>query len=1614
MSNKGTKSLVFLLCVLMVIGGLDLGTLAGAVADHSAMTTDRAAGSRFIKTVNTTTFNEWRSGTAKNVTVYNQSDGELKLMGYEYYTITVPGINGIRGLAVDSRGDLYVASPFSTGTIIKIDGQTWAIRDLGRPVNSDDGQNKIWIDKNDTLWGGGRSYDNNNAQGFPARSGIIWRMDTTTQRFDVANKAELGMAQIRCTTSDKNGTIWSGTLPWTTAPGNVIARTDPTTGAVVRINNGNPLFAGGYGIYRIVAANNGMIYAGTTTGPDGGHIIKVDPTTNVFSVLNGHNPLINGDSIGAMATANNGTIYIGTAGAAGNIIMLDPKTDTFTNLGKPIAGVNNIGDMAAAPDGSVYALVGANAGMEQHLLKIEAGTGAFIDMGVPVPGNTGPGYIAVAPDGTVWGSWGANTIFKMAPVYQKIPQARLDRTSTGRMLSEDFQLTATDWDTAGVQSNFKLVNDNNRPVGDRQVYEQQDMTSAAAYARAGAWGPSNTDGLAFNMNPGGVMEAKIKFVGMPGGGGSGPYDVRFFLAANSFGSSYALFLDQSTNQIRLYRDWVQMGATYSNIPLHQGFWYDVKWKVYHTGGGTAGAFTLWINGTKVYNELPVTGPYHLSGALALGTRASDASFDAVSLYKDTNITVNGLQAGQKVRLYYANGTLIKTATAAGASVTLGVDNVSFPMSGYFTITATDGSTLVLTTQVLNDIYGGDVYNFVTPATTGATMRYLPTGTFQSKPYDAGGTVTWLNISWNGLMPANTNLSLRTRTAATMAGLAAAAWSAYYPSSGSGITSPSNQWIQFEARLTSTDITKTSELDDVTFKFSAFPAYTLGISQSSGLFYPNDVITYKIYYNQTGNGLAKDVWITDTLPAVLTFMNSSDEAHRALNVWHLTALPPGSQGVLTITARVGKDAPDHAIIRNNASLRFTDEADTLMGSLHTDDILALVQRPDMDLGLTGPATVGPGDTINYTAWYNTTGAGHHKDLWINLTLDKNLTITNSTAEAWRTGTSLHILGNNGEGSFNISALVNGSVSNGTVLGSKAVLNFTFPNGYMPSGKIAGPIETTVLSPAFAAWLSVDLAKALPGDLIKYKVLFNNTGAAPAKVTVTDVLPAELDFLNSSDETARTGAGVWTFPNVPVGSHRYINISARIRNDTQENITIKNSAAVAYSTMSGIVMSPVSTNEVSTKVGFFPLPTINVAVLADKTKAQWNETVNFTVYYNNTGADYAGFVRIILQMPKGLTFVSSSADANRNGMVWNFTTVPEGAQSFTIKATVFSGTANNTVMTVKASLNYTDARGRLQQGSTAFAFVKVVLLPVKPPVDNVKPSITDRSPGPDAKNIETTARIEITFSEPMNKTAAQKAFVIDPSVKGTFSWEGNKLIFTPDKELKKGQKYIIKIEPTQATDLAGNQLNPISSWSFTVKGKKTSQTQPFSMLCIVGIIGLIVVIIVAVAFLMTRKKSAPPARSSRRQAPRAREVESMAATAVAPRARRPPVEEEVAEEAPPEEPAAPEPVEEETIDLAQTKELSVPEEPAPTDEAPPEPKVEEPPSEAPAAPEEKVGEPKPKEKAPEPVKEEASPEEKAPEPVVEEKVEPGPPKIEPEVKTDEKKNADLDDILKKLRS
>ncbi|MEM3611898.1 MAG: hypothetical protein QW620_07230, partial [Thermoplasmata archaeon] len=60
----------------------------------------------------------------------------------------------------------------------------------------------------------------------------------------------------------------------------------------------------------------------------------------------------------------------------------------------------------------------------------------------------------------------------------------------------------------------------------------------------------------------------------------------------------------------------------------------------------------------------------------------------------------------------------------------------------------------------------------------------------------------------------------------------------------------------------------------------------------------EILTYTIYYNNTGTGIAGHVWINDTLPDGVDFVSASDGGVLDGNVvrWHFTNVAPGSHYV----------------------------------------------------------------------------------------------------------------------------------------------------------------------------------------------------------------------------------------------------------------------------------------------------------------------------------------------------------------------------------------------------------------------------------------------------------------------------------------------------------------------------------------------------------------------------------------------------------------------------------------------------------------------------------------------------------------------------------------------
>ncbi|MFA4837185.1 MAG: Ig-like domain-containing protein [Dehalococcoidia bacterium] len=126
-----------------------------------------------------------------------------------------------------------------------------------------------------------------------------------------------------------------------------------------------------------------------------------------------------------------------------------------------------------------------------------------------------------------------------------------------------------------------------------------------------------------------------------------------------------------------------------------------------------------------------------------------------------------------------------------------------------------------------------------------------------------------------------------------------------------------------------------------------------------------------------------------------------------------------------------------------------------------------------------------------------------------------------------------------------------------------------------------------------------------------------------------------------------------------------------------------------------------------------------------------------------------------------------------------------------------------------------------------------------------TILSVSPENGDKDVPVDAKISVTFSGAMNKSSAEKSFLINRSVTGTFAWIDNTMIFDPDNSLQNGVDYGFSIS-TAARNLAGDNLASPYAWSFTTKGE--SDTFPWWIVLGIVIAGLAG----ALAFLLIARK------------------------------------------------------------------------------------------------------------------------------------------------------------------
>jgi len=172
--------------------------------------------------------------------------------------------------------------------------------------------------------------------------------------------------------------------------------------------------------------------------------------------------------------------------------------------------------------------------------------------------------------------------------------------------------------------------------------------------------------------------------------------------------------------------------------------------------------------------------------------------------------------------------------------------------------------------------------------------------------------------------------------------------------------------------------------------------------------PGETITYTIYYNNTDTGLARFVWVNDTLPAGVDYVSSSvpySSVSGSTYVWTLTNVLPLTANSLSITVQVTAATVDGQVLGNTVTLDYTDQ---LLRPLPRSQGWAntTISRPMITVAkVAAPNSAQPGDLVTFTIYYNNTGSAAAGSVSIKDTLPGGMTyVGSSPAPSWRRGPS----------------------------------------------------------------------------------------------------------------------------------------------------------------------------------------------------------------------------------------------------------------------------------------------------------------------------------------------------------------------------------------------------------------------------------------------------------------------------------------------------------------------------------------------------------------------------------------------------------------------------------
>ncbi len=487
-----------------------------------------------------------------------------------------------------------------------------------------------------------------------------------------------------------------------------------------------------------------------------------------------------------------------------------------------------------------------------------------------------------------------------------------------------------------------------------------------------------------------------------------------------------------------------------------------------------------------------------------------------------------------------------------------------------------------------------------------------------------------------------------------------------------------------------------------------PVLSLGITSAPASYlHARQPVVLTFNLTNVGDG-AQRIWINDTLPAGLSYVadnvatlggTSSVAGNRVSFV--LSNMPSGSSfpvsWFFTLTAQASVGLPGGTLLTSRLTVNDSSTTGLRMPE-QTLTFSLTVAAPAFPSAAAafGPASAVPG--VRLPLFVNFTNSGNEAagTVWVNLTLDANLSFVDSGAPATVAGQAVALVLHNqpvGPDSVLLNVTAAPSVADRQVLRVNGTLQaadgFGNPLPQIP----VSAASVVVALPSIAFTLSGPLG-AEAGTVLTFTIDGGNTGSGTAsRVWVNLTLPASLVYVSDTFGAVRSTLGSsvsWLWTGYTPGLHTYtltLQAGPQAADNSSSNLTF----AVQAQDLAGGDRPLVTFGGA---VGF-RAPTIVPGLSVDRTQALPGQNLNYSLRVTNAGSTPASYLNLTDSLDAHLQIVTYSISASVSGtgvLTWAFRDVQPG-QTVTIwlLVQVALGTPGNEQISNVLQVEYSNSQG-----------------------------------------------------------------------------------------------------------------------------------------------------------------------------------------------------------------------------------------------------------------------------------------------------------------------------------